>query len=222
MRILVVEDEVGISDFLKQGLEEESFEVTVASDGKRGLELALSKKFDLLLLDWMLPGMQGIELMKLFRKEDLITPIIFLTAKDTLEETVEGLQSGANDYIKKPFHFEELLQRINVQFRGKSESKEKLSLGPIILDSDNHQVFKEGQEISLTIKEFALLEYLMTHKNSICKRADIIAEVWDIHFEYNTGVIDVFINSLRKKLELKTDEDYIKTVRGIGYISKEL
>ena len=222
MRILVVEDEIGISDFLKQGLEEESFEVTLALDGKRGLELALSRQFDLLLLDWMLPGIQGIEIMKIFRKEDSTTPIIFLTAKDTLEETIEGLQSGANDYIKKPFHFEELLQRIHVQLRGKLESRGTWSLGPILLDSENHKVFRGDQEVSLTIKEFALLEYLMNHKNTVCKRGDIIAEVWDIHFEYNTGVIDVFINSLRKKLDLKTDEDYIQTVRGIGYIAKEL
>jgi len=222
MQILLVEDEMGISDFIKQGLEEESYEVTVASNGEKGLELAKTGRFDLLLLDWMLPGMTGLDLLKLFRKENDTTPVIFLTAKDTLEETLEGLQTGANDYIKKPFHFEELLERIRVQLRGKFETKESLSLGSILLNRDRHQVFKAGLEIPLTLKEFALLEYLIQHKNKVCTRQEIIAEVWDIHFEYNTGVIDVFINSLRKKLDLRTEEDCIQTVRGIGYIAREL
>jgi DNA-binding response OmpR family regulator len=222
MQILLVEDEIGISDFIKQGLEEESYEVTVASNGEKGLELAKTGRFDLLLLDWMLPGMTGLDLLKLFRKENDTTPVIFLTAKDTLEETLEGLQTGANDYIKKPFHFEELLERIRVQLRGKFETKESLSLGSILLNRDRHQVFKSGLEIPLTLKEFALLEYLIQHKNKVCTRSEIISEVWDIHFEYNTGVIDVFINSLRKKLDLRTEEDCIQTVRGIGYIAREL
>jgi DNA-binding response OmpR family regulator len=196
--------------------------VTVASNGEKGLELAKTGRFDLLLLDWMLPGMTGLDLLKLFRKENDTTPVIFLTAKDTLEETLEGLQTGANDYIKKPFHFEELLERIRVQLRGKFETKESLSLGSILLNRDRHQVFKAGLEIPLTLKEFALLEYLIQHKNKVCTRSEIISEVWDIHFEYNTGVIDVFINSLRKKLDLKTGEDSIQTVRGIGYIARDL
>ena len=131
MRILVVEDEQGISNFLKQGLEEESFAVDVTDNGKVGLELALSGNYDLLLLDWMVPGMSGVELTRQFRKEFPFTPIIFLTAKDTVDETVFGLQSGANDYIKKPFHFEELLVRIRVQMRSREQSAEKLVLGPI-------------------------------------------------------------------------------------------
>ncbi|AMQ56249.1 response regulator transcription factor [Algoriphagus sanaruensis] len=222
MRILVVEDESGISNFLKQGLEEESFAVDVADNGKEGLNLALSGNYDLLLLDWMLPGISGIEITRLFRKEFPDTPVIFLTAKDTPDETVFGLQSGANDYIKKPFHFEELLARIRVQLRGKAGVVEKLTLGPITILPDRHQVFKGEEEIALTQKEFALLEFLIRNKNKVCRRTRIIESVWDIHFEYNTGVIDVFINSLRKKLNLQKEEDYIQTIRGVGYIAKEL
>ncbi len=221
MRILVVEDEPGISNFLKQGLEEESFAVDVAENGKSGLELALSGNYELLLLDWMLPSLSGIEIMKQFRKKFPITPIIFLTAKDTVDETIFGLQSGANDYIKKPFHFEELLERIKVQLRSKAGENEKFTLGPIELFTDRHQVLKDGEEIQLTQKEFALLEYLLRNKNKVCRRTRIIESVWDIHFEYNTGVIDVFINSLRKKLDLQKEEDYIQTIRGIGYMAKE-
>lgn len=222
MRILIVEDEPGISNFLKQGLEEEAFAVDVADNGREGLELALSGNYDLLLLDWMLPGMSGIELTRQFRREFPQTPIIFLTAKDTVDETVFGLQSGANDYIKKPFHFEELLVRIRVQLRGKVGLQEMLSLGPITIFPDRHLVQKGEEEIQLTQKEFALLEYLVRNKNKVCRRTRIIESVWDIHFEYNTGVIDVFINSLRKKLNLQKDEDYIQTIRGVGYMAKEL
>lgn len=222
MRILIVEDEPGIYNFLKQGLEEESFSVDIAAEGNKGLQLALSGDYDLLLLDWMVPGISGIEVCHQFRKEFKDTPVIFLTAKDTVDETIFGLQSGANDYIKKPFHFEELLERIKVQLRPKSGEHSIFKLGNITLNTGNHQVLKNGEEINLTQKEFALLEYLMRNKGKVCRRTRIIESVWDIHFEYNTGVIDVYINALRKKLQMKTDENYIQTIRGIGYMAKEL
>lgn len=222
MRILVVEDEQGIAAFLKQGLEEEAFAVDVANDGKQGLNLALSGEYDLLLLDWMLPGLSGIEICRQFRKEFKETPVIFLTANDTLDETVFGLQSGANDYIKKPFHFEELLERIKVQLRPKSGSHAIFVLGDIMLNTETHQVQRNSEEIYLTQKEFALLEYLIRNKGKVCRRTRIIESVWDIHFEYNTGVIDVYINALRKKLKLTDKENYIQTIRGVGYIAKEL
>ncbi|HEY9168194.1 MAG TPA: response regulator transcription factor [Lutibacter sp.] len=222
MRILIVEDEPGISNFLKQGLQEESFSVDIAADGNKGLQMALSGDYDLLLLDWMVPGISGIEICRQFRKEFKETPIIFLTAKDTVDETIFGLQSGANDYIKKPFHFEELLERIKVQLRPKSGEHSVFTLGSITLNTGNHQVLKNGKEINLTQKEFSLLEFLMRNKGTVCRRTRIIESVWDIHFEYNTGVIDVYINALRKKLRLRDDENYIQTVRGIGYMAKEL
>lgn len=222
MRILIVEDEPGIYNFLKQGLEEESFSVDIAENGNKGLQLALSGDYDLLLLDWMVPGISGIEVCRLFRNEFKDTPIIFLTAKDTVDETIFGLQSGANDYIKKPFHFEELLERIKVQLRPKSGEHSLFNLGNITLNTENHQVLKNGEEINLTQKEFALLEFLIRNKGAVCRRTRIIESVWDIHFEYNTGVIDVYINALRKKLQLNADENHIQTIRGIGYMAKEL
>lgn len=221
MNILIVEDEPGIYNFLKQGLEEESFQVKVAEEGKKGLELALTGDFDLLLLDWMVPGLSGIEICRTFRKDYKDTPIIFLTAKDTLEETVFALQAGANDYIKKPFHFEELLERIKVQLRPKTGEHDVFTLGPIVLNTSTHQVFKNEKVIALTPKEFDLLEYLIRNKEKVCKRTRIIEQVWDIHFSYNTSVIDVYINALRNKLELGENENYIQTIRGIGYVAKE-
>ncbi|MDX2246751.1 MAG: response regulator transcription factor [Bacteroidia bacterium] len=222
MHILIIEDEPGILSFLQQGLEEESYTVDTAPDGNLGLEKALSDDYDLLLLDWMIPGISGIEVCRRFRRQNEHTPVIFLTARDTVQDTILGLQAGANDYIRKPFSFEELLERIRVQFRTSRGEQNQLSLGPIRMDINAHQVIKDGEEIALTQKEFALLEYLLRNKGKVCRRTRIIENVWDIHFEYNTGVIDVYINSLRKKLNLEKDEDYIQTIRGIGYIAKEI
>ena len=220
MRILIVEDEPGISNFLKQGLEEESYAVDVAEEGNLGLRLALSGEYDILLLDWMVPGISGIEICRQFRKTFQDTPVIFLTAKDTMDETIFGLQSGANDYIKKPFHFEELLERIRVQLRPKSGEHNELTLGDIKMNLNTHQVFRNNEEIHLTQKEFSLLEYLILNKGKVCRRTRIIESVWDIHFDYNTSVIDVYINALRKKLMLK-NEELINTIRGVGYIAKD-
>ena len=218
--ILIVEDEEGIVQFLKQGLEEEGYIVSAANDGKEGLKLFQNDKFDLLLLDWMLPKMTGLELCKTIRQENNKVPIIFLTAKDTVQETVEGLKSGANDYIKKPFSFDELVERIKVQLRDKKE-QEILTLGTIEINIQKHQVIVNKMEVSLTQKEFDLLHYLVKNKGVVCSRTQIIQDVWNIHFDYDTGVIDVFMNALRKKLNLKVDEDYIKTIRGVGYIAND-
>ncbi|MGG7037123.1 MAG: response regulator transcription factor [Flavobacterium sp.] len=218
--ILIVEDEEGIVQFLKQGLEEEGYRISYANDGKKGLELFQSEKIDLVLLDWMLPKMTGIELCKTIRQENPKIPIIFLTAKDTVQETVEGLKMGANDYIKKPFNFDELVERIKVQLRDKGE-QEILTLGPIEINIQKHTVTVDKKLISLTQKEFDLLCYLVKNKGNVCSRTQIIQEVWNIHFEYDTGVIDVFMNAIRKKLNLKVEEDYIKTIRGVGYIAND-
>lgn len=220
MHILIVEDEKGIVDFLKQGLEEEGYTVSTAFNGKDGLEKAKSLKVDLILLDWMLPNMTGIEVCKAIRTQNITTPIIFLTAKDTVQETIEGLKAGANDYIKKPFSFEELLERIKIHFRSKDESV-ILTLGTIKLDKSKFQVFVDNKEVALTQREFELLEYLIKNKGKVCTRNKIIEDVWNIHFEYDTGVIDVFMNAIRKKLNLTKEQELIKTIRGVGYIAND-
>lgn len=219
MRILIVEDEPGIGAFLKQGLEEENYQVFWASDGLKGLELTKSESFDLILLDWMMPKLSGLDFCKLFRRNNTTTPIIFLTAKDTVEEVVVGLKAGANDYIKKPFSFEELLERIKIHFR--KSSVEVLNLGTISINKAKYQVSVENEVVNLTQREYELLVYLIENKGKVCTRNQIIEDVWNIHFEYDSGVIDVFMNAIRKKLNLTKEQDLIKTIRGVGYIAQE-
>jgi len=220
MKILIVEDEAGIVQFLQQGLEEEGYEITTACDGLIAFELTQKENFDLILLDWMLPKMSGLEVCKSIRIKDKITPIIFLTAKDTVQETIEGIKAGANDYIKKPFSFDELVERIKIHFRNQMEP-EILKLGTIEINLGKHLVIVDGNEVNLTQREFELLSYLVRNKGKVCSRTQIIEDVWNIHFEYDTGVIDVFMNAIRKKLNLKIEEDYIKTIRGVGYIAND-
>lgn len=219
MRILLVEDEVGIIQFLQQGLEEEGYSITTASNGEAALQLLLENNFDLVLLDWMLPKITGIEVCREFRKKNKTTPIIFLTAKDTVQETIEGLQAGANDYVKKPFSFDELVARIKIHFR--NQETQVLNLGSIEINLSNRLVYVNNQEVTLTHREFELLCYLVKNKGKVCTRTQIIEDVWDIHFDYDTGVIDVFMNSIRKKLNIKKEEDCIKTIRGVGYIAND-
>jgi len=221
MRILVVEDETGIANFIRDGLREESFAVDIASNGKEGLHLALSNEYDLLLLDWMIPGLSGIEICRQYRKGNTLTPIIFLTAKDTVDETVFALEAGANDYIKKPFAFEELLARIRVQLRKTSAENFLLQYKGIELNPNSHQVTKGSNPVLLTQKEFALLEYLLSNKGKVCSRTKIIEHVWDLHFDADTSVIDVYINFLRKKLDDDPANSFIQTIRGVGYIIQD-
>lgn len=220
MQILIIEDEIGIANFLKQGLEEEGYSILVANNGIKGLSLALTEPIDLILLDWMLPEITGIEICKKIRKDKPNLPILFLTAKDTVQETIEGLKAGANDYIKKPFSFEELLERIKIYFRNTTVFQ-NLTLGNIQIDMLKYRVLMDDVEVSFTQREFQLLTYLVKNKGKVCTRNQIIEDVWDIHFEYDTSVIDVFMNSIRKKLNLNKDNDLIKTIRGIGYIADE-
>jgi two-component system copper resistance phosphate regulon response regulator CusR len=220
MRILFVEDEKGIANFIKQGLEEEGFAVDVAPNGNLGLELAQTNEYDCLLLDWMVPGISGIEICRRVRQTNTTMPVIFLTAKDTVADTVFGLDVGANDYIKKPFEFEELLARIRVQLRTKDAGEKVLHCNDLILDPETHQVTRRGTAIPLTPKEFSLLEFLMRNKGKVCTRTRIIEHVWDIHFDSDTSVIDVYINYLRKKLGAG-GKNFIETVHGVGYIMRE-
>ena len=168
MRLLIIEDEPGIAGFLKDGLEEEYFAVDIAYDGKSGLDLALINEYDLLIIDWMIPALSGIEVCRQVRKAGNPVPILFLTAKDTLEDVLFGLEAGANDYIKKPFEFEELLARIRVQLRNKNQNNDSLSAGILNINPVTHQVFCGSNELILTPKEFSLLEYLIRNKDRVC------------------------------------------------------
>lgn len=220
-KILIIEDEIGISNFLTQGLEEEGYEIAVANNGLTGLEMALNSGADLILLDWMLPKMSGIEVCKKIREKNKQVPILFLTARDTIQETIEGLKEGANDYIKKPFSFEELLERIKIHFRH-FDSEDILTLGNIKIDIAKHEVIVDGNIISFTQREYELFTYLLKNKGRVCTRTEIIEKVWNIYFEYDTGVIDVFMNSIRKKLHISKDNESIKTIRGVGYIINDI
>jgi DNA-binding response OmpR family regulator len=221
MRLLIIEDEPGIARFLKEGLEEECYAVDVAFDGKSGLDLAMTNDYDLILLDWMIPGLSGIEVCRHMRSAGNSVPVIFLTARDTLEDVVFGLGTGANDYVKKPFEFEEVLARIRVQLRGVNQDGDSISAGPLSINPATHQVFCNSVELALTPKEFALLEYLIRNKDRPCSRSRIIEHVWDIQFYSDTSVIDVYINFLRRKLEAAGCDNLIQTIRGIGYIIRE-
>lgn len=219
MRVLLVEDEAAIANFIAEGLEEEGFAVDIAHNGKEGLRLALDNlpEYDLILLDWMLPGMSGIEICRAVRKEDKTLPVIFLTAKDTVDDVVFGLETGANDYLRKPFAFEELLARMRVLLRSSDGEQNIFRYADIELDIATHRVLKNGKSVELTQKEFALLELLLRNKGKACRRTRIIEKVWDINFDHDTSVIDVYINFLRKKLDTAGQPSFIQTLRGVGY-----
>ncbi|WP_313386365.1 response regulator transcription factor [Chishuiella sp.] len=223
-KILVVEDEMGIANFMIQGLQEEEMIVTHTISGEEALLKINNEVFDVILLDWMILDLSGIDVCKAIRNSDnpnTKTPILFITAKDTVQDTIEGLNAGANDYIKKPFNFNELIARINVYLR-EIETVDDLNFGNITINVTTHQVFLDKKIIDFTLKEFQLLYYLFKNKNRICTRKEIIENVWDIHFEYDTSVIDVFINAIRKKLNLTKDDPRLHTIRGVGYISKDV
>jgi len=222
MRILIVEDEKKVADFIKRGLKEEGYSVDVAYDGEEGYFQATSNEYDAIILDLMLPKMDGITLCKRLRTERISTPILMLTAKDSVKDKVTGLDAGANDYLTKPFAFEELLARVRALLR-KSETAvpTKLQIGDLILDLLTHKVSRAGKEIALTNKEYALLEYLMRNTGSIVTRTMISEHVWDINFDTFSNVIDVYVNYLRKKIDKGHKKKLIHTIRGRGYIIKE-
>jgi len=221
MKLLIVEDEPGISSFLKEGLEEASYSVDISCDGKSGLELALKNEYNLIILDWMLPAMSGIEVCRQLRKAENMIPIIFLTAKQTLDDLVFGFDAGANDYIKKPFEFEELLARIKVQLKNNLAGDSTIKAGQLTINPLSHQVLFASKEIILTPKEFALLEYLLRNLDRVCTRNLIIEKIWEIPFESDTSVVDVFITFLRRKLEKAGCGKIIQTIYGVGYIIRE-
>jgi heavy metal response regulator len=222
MRILVIEDEVKIAQFIKRGLKEEGYAVDVAADGEEGHFLLSSNEYDAIILDLMLPKIDGLTLCRTLRKDGNQTPIIMLTAKDTVKDKVKGLDSGADDYLPKPFAFEELLARVRVVLRKKdSRVQTQLKVEDLSLDLLTHKVTRGEREIELTVKEFALLEYLMRNAGNIVTRTMISEHVWDINFDTFTNVIDVYINYLRNKVDSGFENKMIHTVRGKGYLLKK-
>ncbi|WP_144529032.1 response regulator transcription factor [Peribacillus simplex] len=228
-RILVVEDEVQIATILKIELEYEGYEVLVAHTGKAGLEAALKEKLDLILLDVMLPEMNGIEVLRRIRNENTLLPIILLTARNITMDKVTGLDQGANDYITKPFEIEELLARIrscirqnSIAAKASKEEESILSIKDLFINLDTREVNRGDFSIALTPKEFDLLVYLLSNKNKIVTRENILINVWGYEYEGETNVIDVYIRHLRKKTEEGfSDPTIIQTVRGIGYTVRE-
>jgi len=221
MRILVVEDEKKIADFIKRGLKEEGYAVDVAYDGEQGHFLATTQGYDLIVLDLMLPKIDGINLCRKLREEKITIPVLILTAKDTVKDKVRGLDSGANDYLTKPFAFEELLARTRALLRKRdAQTATKLQVEDLVLDLLTHKVTRAGKEIILTAKEYALLEYLMRNIESIVTRTMISEHVWDVNFDTFTNVIDVYINYLRNKIDRGHKKKLIRTIRGRGYILK--
>ncbi|MFA5143654.1 MAG: response regulator transcription factor [Candidatus Omnitrophota bacterium] len=222
MRILVIEDERKIADFIRRGLKEEGYAVDTSYDGENGLFLAKTNNYDLILLDLMLPKIDGITVCKKLRADKIVSPIIMLTAKDAVKDKVTGLDAGADDYLTKPFAFEELLARIRAILRKKGEQEQatRLAVGDLSLDLTTHKVTRAGKDIELTSKEFALLEYLMRNAGKVVTRTMISEHVWDIDFDTFTNVIDVYINYLRNKIDSDARVKLIQTVRGRGYILK--
>jgi len=222
MRILVIEDEVKIAQFIKRGLQEEGYAVDVANDGEEGHFLLSSNDYDAIILDLMMPKLDGLTLCRELRKEGNQTPIIMLTAKDTVKDKVKGLDSGADDYLPKPFAFEELLARVRVLLRKKDNRVQtQLKVEDLSLDLLTHKVTRAEREIDLTVKEYALLEYLMRNAGNIVTRTMISEHVWDINFDTFTNVIDVYINYLRNKIDSGFTDKMIHTVRGKGYLLKK-
>ncbi len=222
MKILVIEDEKKVANFLQKGLKEEQFVVDVAYDGLDGEDLATTNDYDLILLDIMLPGKDGIEILKTLRQRQINIPVIMLTAKEMVEDKVEGFNAGCDDYISKPFSFEELLVRIRaVLRRGSGALSNVLTFADLTLDLISHKVIRDGREIELTAKEYTLLEYLVRNPNRVLTRTMIAEHVWDYNYDSFTNVIDVYINYLRNKVDRGFATKLIHTVRGVGYVLKK-
>jgi heavy metal response regulator len=222
MRILVVEDEKKVARFIQQGLEEEHHTVDVAHDGEAGLAMAEAQRYDVIILDVMLPGKSGIDVTRELRARKRATPILMLTAKTATEDKVAGLDSGADDYLTKPFAFAELLARVrSLLRRGTQEKSTVLTLADLELDTVTHKARRGTRIIDLTTKEYALLEFFLRNKERVLSRTIIAEHIWDYHFDTGTNLIDVYINHLRNKVDTGFDRKLIHTVRGVGYVLKE-
>ncbi len=226
MKILLVEDEANVASFINRGLTEAGYNVTVALDGTSGHQMAMEYDFGLIILDIMLPGMNGIEVCKSLRSKGIDTAIIMLTALGSTENIITGLDSGADDYLVKPFKFAELLARVRIWLRRQgvaaAQAKDSnLTLGDLVLDTQEKRATRAGKSITLTATEYRLLEYLLLNRKRVVSRVEILENVWDIDFNMSTNVVDVYVNYLRKKIDKGFESKLIHTVVGMGYMMKE-
>lgn len=222
MRILIVEDEAKAAAYLKKGLTENGFATDTAANGEDGLHAALTFDYDLIILDVMLPGRDGWSVLSEIRKRGNQTPVLFLTARDRVQDRVRGLELGADDYLVKPFAFSELLARLRVILRrGQAKQSESLSLADLEIDLRAHRVTRGGRTLDLTQKEFMLLSLLVQRAGQVLSRTMIAEQVWDINFDSDTNVVDVAIRRLRTKVDDPFERKLIHTVRGVGYVAEE-
>lgn len=222
MKVLVVEDEKKIASFIKKGLEEQGWMVDVCHNGDDGFHLAATQQYDVLVLDIMLPGRDGLSILRQLRSRANTLPVILLTARNSLDERIEGLNLGADDYLSKPFYVEELIARIHaIARRASGDELQFRQVGDLVLDVMTRQVRLDDVEVLLTAREFNLLEFLMRNPGRVYSRTQILEHVWDYHFDPNTNVVDVYIKRLRKKIDMRGGASFIETVRGVGYRIRE-
>lgn len=221
MRLLLVEDDASVASFITKGLREEQYAIDAVTDGEEGFFMASTIHYDLLILDVMVPKLNGFTMCRRLREKGATTPILLLTARDAVDDRVTGLDTGADDYLTKPFAFPELLARIRALLRrGGTQPRTRLTAADLELDPVSHRVWRAGQEIILTNKEYALLEYLIRNTDRVLTRTSIIEHVWDIQYDSMTNIVDVHIRSLRAKLDREHAPPLIHTVRGVGYVLK--
>ncbi|MDP2954816.1 MAG: response regulator transcription factor [Longimicrobiales bacterium] len=222
MRILVVEDDKKVASFLEKGLREEGYSVDVAHDGPGGLLRAHVYEYDLLILDVMLPGMSGLEIIRDLRGREKAVPALMLTARDAREDVVLGLDAGADDYLAKPFGFDELLARVRALLRrGGAARMDRLIYDDVELDRAKHAAFRSGRRLDLTPKEFQLLDFFMVNRERVVRRTELLEKVWDLHFDPMSNVVDVHVGHLRRKLREAGDDPLLHTVRGVGYLFRK-
>ncbi len=221
MRILVVEDEVNLNDIIVKKLKLEHYGVDSCFDGKEALDYIFSAEYDVILLDIMLPKLDGFEVLKRIRNKNIKTPVLLLTARDGIEDRVQGLDFGADDYLVKPFAFDELLARIRVLLRRNTDNASNIfTLSNLTVNCNSHEVFRDNTSIKLSTREFTILEYMIRNKEKVLSREKIEQHIWDYNYEGGTNVVDVYIRYLRKKIDDNFSPKLIHTIRGIGYILK--
>ncbi len=220
MRILVIEDEEKVARFIKKGLEAEGYEVETASDGKTGERMARTENYELILLDVLLPKKDGFEIVRDLRKDEIRTPVLMLTARSNTEDIISGLDQGADDYLTKPFAFNELLARIRSLMR-RGTVKTRLKYSDLILDTVAHKAHRAGRPIDLTTREYTLLEYFMRNRSRLITREELAKEIWGYTFDPGTNVVDVYVNHLRKKIDAESEQKLLQTERGKGYYLAE-